>query len=238
MSDKVLVVIPTLNRPEMCARAARSVLAQKYENWDCIIALNGMEGCGHEKATAYTKALGDLLCRPSFYLWRMRESGLGKSLNYGVGLGLKVTQASYWMNLEDDDELDPDYLEVMVSAAVESGADVVHCLQRQVPGKIQSDGGPMHPIHLQRRNWINWPMCLWRKEVYEKVGPIAEDVGPSTDWDYHLRCVKAGIKYHFVDRVLVTHHWHSGGKGGTPNYCLLVDGRPYIAKRRAEGVYG
>lgn len=225
MSDKVLIVIPTLNRPEMCARAVQSVLRQKYENWECIVALNG----GVKLYGEYDVALAD---RPAnvTLTWTPRV-GLGVTLNDTLAV-MCLLEPDYWMNLEDDDELDPDFLEVMVSAAVESGADVVHCLQRQVPRKIQSDGGPMHPIYLQRRNWINWPMCLWRKEVYEEVGPIAEDVGPSTDWDYHLRCVKAGIKYHFVDQVLVTHHWHGD------NYCLHVDGTQHIARRRREGVYG
>ena len=226
MSGKVLIVIPTLNRPELCARAVESVLRQKYENWECVVVING-------QLKNRSDYLGFLGSPPmNVHLWKTADTGLGKALNYGIGFGIKDHLPDYWMNLEDDDELDPEYLEVMVAALEESGADVVNCLQRQVPRKIQSNGGPMNTEHILRRNWINWPMCLWRREVYGKVGPIAEDVGPATDWDYHLRCVAAGIKYHHVEQALVVHHWHDG------NYCLQVDGKPHIARRRAGGVYG
>jgi len=247
MSGKVLIVIPTLNRPELCARAVQSVLRQKYKDWGCLVWLNG--GPTDELLDSYELALWSAI--DSREGWPRKtaietsaRSGLGAALNDALLYGFderpfdkRPSQVLYWMNLEDDDELDPDYLEVMVAALEESGADVVNCLQRQVPRKIQSDGGPMDAEHLLRRNWINWPMCLWRREVYAKVGPIAEDVGPATDWDYHLRCVAAGIKYHHVEQALVTHHWHDGG-GGSPNYCLQVDGKPHIARKRAGGIYG
>ena len=238
---KVLIVIPTLDRPEMCARAVESVLRQKYKNWYLVVAINGFPEytCDwEEKEQAYRKAIGSL---DSGHFMSIQEAGLGHALNSALSplLSKRFWESmddpslpDYWMNLEDDDELDTNYLEVMVAALEESGADVANCLQRQLPKKVHSNGGVMDTDRLQRGNWINWPMCLWRREVYEKVGSIAEDVGPAADWDYHLRCVAAGIKYHFVDCALVTHHWHGG------NYCLQVDGKGMIARKKAEGAYG
>lgn len=236
MSGKVLIVIPTLNRPKLCARAVESVLKQKYQDWIVLVLINGNPSAvlrdSYMQALSFATDSREGWPRKTDYEIRER-SGLGWALNEAIKYGLRYHgQFDYWMNLEDDDELDPDYLNVMVEAIESSGADVVNCLQRQVPRKIQSDGGPMDANALQRQNWINWPMCLWRKEVYAEVGPISEDVGPATDWDYHLRCTAAGIKYHFVDKVLVTHHWHDD------NYCLHVDGRRIIANKKAKGAYG
>lgn len=235
MSGKVLVVIPTLNRPKLCARAVESVLRQKYWDWYLVVAINGMPECMDDwaiKEQKYKDAIGDLPLGKGHYM-SCHEAGLGVTLNAVLKPALlgECQQFDYWMNLEDDDKLYPDYLKVMVDALETSGADVVNCLQRQEPRKLQSAGGAMNADYLQSRNWINWPECLWRREVYERVGPVAEDVGPATDWDYHLRAVKAGIKYHFVGQTLVIHHWHND------NYCLHVDGKGVIAKKKAEGAY-
>ena len=242
MSSKVLVVIPTLNRPELCARAVQSVLMQNYKDWYVIVAMNGFPECLDEwevKETQYQDAIGKLPLGKGHFM-SYYAAGLGMTLNAVLEPALlgKHQQFDYWMNLEDDDVLDPEYLEIMVDA-LDSDPDVgvVNCLQRQFPREIQSNGGPMNAQRLQKTNWINWPECLWRREVYEKVGAIAEDVGPATDWDYHLRCIAAGVKYHHAEVALVTHHWHDGGKNNSPNYCLLVDGKQYIAKKRAAGAY-
>ena len=55
MSGKVLIVIPTLNRPELCARAVQSVLRQKYKDWGCLVWLNG--GPTDELLDSYELAL-------------------------------------------------------------------------------------------------------------------------------------------------------------------------------------
>lgn len=229
MTTPILVVIPTLNRPEMCARAVNSLMGQSYQDWHCIVLLNG----GHGRLGEYEESLGDLLNLSRIELRTIHEAGLGVALNSALDA---VGDFGMWAVLEDDDEWHRSFLHVMERELRTSGAGVANCLQQQVPEQIQSNGGPMVAEVIRRMNWINWPECLWRREVYETVGPIAEDVGPATDWDWHLRCVQAGIKYHFVQKTLVTHHWHRDT--ASPNYCLAVDGKPYIAKKMQEGRYG
>jgi len=220
---KVLVVIPTVNRPKMCARALDSLLAQTFEDWNCVISKNG----GSEAFGSYVCELGDRLNDSRVRLMTLPGRGLGYALNGALAPFLSGYNA--WANLEDDDEWDPRFLEVMSREL--KGADVVHCLQRQVPDRKQSNGGVMNPARLRTQNWINWPMCLWKKRTYTKVGPISEDCGPSTDWDWHLRCVQRGIRYKFVADTLVTHHWHGN------NYCIKKRYHPIVPQRIRDGFY-
>jgi GT2 family glycosyltransferase len=97
--------------------------------------------------------------------------------------------------------------------------------------KRQFDGHKMDLHKIRRDNFINLPMMLWRTGLWETVGGFDEDAGPATDWDWTLRCIQAGAQYHFVDEVLVTHHW------GTDNWCLREDGKPYIMQKMARGSY-
>ena len=157
------------------------------------------------------------------------DSGLGYALNEVVA---HYGEYEYFAVLEDDDEWDPGFLRTLRKALVAGGADVTHCRQRQVPECRQSDGAPMDRVRIRAVNWINFPMCLFRMQLFHRVGGFTNAAGPATDWDWHLRCIAAGARYEFVDRPLITHHWHGD------NYCVKVDGRPFVMKRLAEGVYG
>ena len=85
---------------------------------------------------------------------------------------------------------------------------------------------------IRRENWINFPMCLFKADLFERVGGFCNEAGPATDWDWHLRCLKAGARYQFVPQTLVTHHWHGG------NYCLGTNNTRFIRQRMEAGVYG
>ena len=225
--SRVLVVIPTLERSSMCRRAVDSLLAQSFTEWNLVIAKNG----GSAHVSAYAETLGKVLDDPRVRLLVLPGSGLGYALNEGIER--YISSFSYFANLEDDDEWDSGFLEVMVSTLQLSGADVANCLQRQVPMKRQSNGGPMHPGAIRRHNWINFPMCLYRADLYHRVGGFSVDAGPATDWDFHLRALSVGAKYAFVDQVLMTHHWHSS------NYCVVSQGEGlrFIRSQVAAGVY-
>ena len=222
---KVLVIIPTLERPEMCARAIRSLVAQQYNNWTAVIAKNG----GNRYLSRYKVELGGLLNHPRITLYVLPERGLGYALNE-IAIRFLGFNGSFAV-LEDDDEWDPGFLPTMTRELMASGADVAHCLQRQTPKQKQSAGGPMHKERLKRQNWINFPMCLFRSRLYFETGGFSKEAGPATDWDWHLRCLKANAKYHFVPETLVTHYWHGS------NYCTKVDGRPYIVGQMEQGEY-
>ena len=84
-------------------------------------------------------------------------------------------------------------------------------------------------------NAINFPMCLFRASLVERVGQFCNEAGPATDWDWNLRCINADAQYTFVPETLVTHYWHDGL---SPNYCLTHDANEFICQRQKEGVYG
>lgn len=219
---RVLVIIPTVDRPKMCRRAVDSLLQQTYRDWNLVIAKNGRGSLG-----LYENAIASLLVRPRIRLLALPGQGLAYALNET----LQAFGASYefFASLEDDDEWDPHFLEAMVQT-LEKGGDVAHCLQRQVPNQKQSNGGPMDKHMLRVHNWINFPMCLFRTSLWGDI-KFCPGAGPATDWDWHLRCIQARAVYKFVPKTLVTHHWH--GK----NYCLQANHAAFIKARIAKGVY-
>jgi len=226
MHNPIFVIIPTLNRPRMCARALDSLLQQDFAAWDCVIAKNG----GMELLGSYVAELGPRLNHPRVKMLVLPDKGLGYALNQACEAYLEGHD--YFANLEDDDEWEPGFLPTMYRWIRHTGADTVHCLQDQEPRAYQSAGGPAKLDVLRGANYINFPMCLFRASLWERVGGFSEEVGPATDWDWHLRCLAAGAKYQFAAQSLVIHHWHDN------NYCQHSNGKPLIKQRMKEGVYG
>lgn len=224
--SKVLVIIPTISRPTLCARAVESLLRQNFAAWDLGIVKNG----GDDNIAEYITALERFLPHPRIRLLVTFQSGLGNALNEGVRYF--GADHEYFANLEDDDEWHPEFLRTMYREARGTGADVVHCQQLQEPEQRQSAGSAMDTALIRKRNWINFPMCLFRMGLFERAGGFCNEAGPATDWDWHLRCLKVGARYHFVPETLVTHHWQGD------NYCLKVHNSQFIQQRMERGIYG
>jgi len=224
-SPRVLVIIPTLNRPVMCRRAIASLLRQEFTNWSLVIAKNGK---------THLREYADVFLDPAFADSRITylilpKQGLGYALNEGVALR---GDHDYFAVLEDDDEWDAKFLSRLVAVGDSTQSDVIHCQQRQTPMKRQGDGVPMVRKDMHGHNAINFPMCLFRASLVGRVGQFCNEAGPATDWDWNLRCINANAQYTFVPEVLVTHHWHNS------NYCLSHNSNDFIHKRQDDGVYG
>ena len=226
-SSSVLVIIPTLDRPTMCRWAVTSLIWQESPDWSLIIAKNGGT---HVKE--YLEALNGVLTYPKITYLMLPKQGLGYALNKGVALR---EGHDYFAVLEDDDEWDPKFLSRLVAVGDSTRGDVIHCKQRQIPMNRQGNGVPMVRKEMHKQNAINFPMCLFRTSLVERVGQFCNEAGPATDWDWHLRCIDADAKYVFVPEVLVTHNWHDGS---SPNYCSTHNNNDFIRQRQEEGVYG
>ncbi len=224
VSSSVLVIIPTLNRPTMCWWAVTSLIWQEFTNWSLVIAKNGGT---HVKE--YLEALNGILTYPKITYLMLPKQGLGYALNKGVALR---EGHDYFAVLEDDDEWDPKFLSRLVAVGDSTQGDVIHCKQRQVPINRQGNGVPMVRKKMHKQNAINFPMCLFRTSLVERVGQFCNEAGPATDWDWHLRCIDAGAKYVFVPEVLVTHNWHDS------NFCMSHSANDFIRERQEEGMYG
>lgn len=221
---QVLVVIPTRNRPAMCARALASLNAQTLKDWEAIVVWNGSK-----HGPQYALHLHDYLLDSRVHMVQIQQEGLAVALN--AGFSFLGHHPFVWV-LEDDDEAEAHFLEHMLASATNTGVDVVWCKQEQVPQKMQFRGDEdFSHGNMKKRNQINWPMCILRVGALKGVLPIDENVGPATDWDTHLRLLGAGAKYGFLNETLITHHWHE------TNYCLLESGKELILERVKQGYY-
>lgn len=108
---RVLIGIPTFNRPQLVMEAVRSVVGQSFTDWHAIVSDNASAGGAGEKVREFVARLGD----PRVGFHQQREN-LGE---YGQGrYFLRQAEArgcDYMTMLHDDDTMEPAFLDAAVA---------------------------------------------------------------------------------------------------------------------------
>jgi len=105
----VTVLTPTYNRPAYLAETVRSVLEQRFADWEMLVINDGGVDVGH-----IVRKFGDERLR---YFPRAENRGKAACLNFG----LERARGDYVAYLDDDDVWYPDHLHALVEALDRNG---------------------------------------------------------------------------------------------------------------------
>lgn len=185
-------------------RALASVRAQSYENWEAIVVCDGRE----PETAARIAALGDSRLRcierprngpyPEEPEKRWRVAGC-HPFNQGVALA----HGAWIAPLDQDDEWTADHLEVLLTAARESGAELAYGV-----GRVD--------LGAEGETWFGgWPPRLgdfgFQTAIYHALlAPLLYDVnahllGEPADWNLARRMLEAGVAFEFVAHVVTSY---------------------------------
>ena len=131
---------------------------------------------------------------------------------------LNQAEGDYIKFLHEDDMLLPNCIEDSVKALEEQNADFIHGnaievfqdtnKQRRYIPKV------LYPTvqDLLLKNVIHCPTLMYRKEVFEKVGRFDESLNNQEEYEFNLRCLKAGLKIGYCDSFLAIYRRHPAQK--------------------------
>lgn len=117
MNSQVSIIIPCYNQAHYMAETLNSVIAQTYNNWECIILNDGATDNTEEVALAYCEKDN------RFRYHKHENKGLAATRNIGINLA----KGKYLQFLDSDDILAPDKLQKQVSLLEQTEADVCTC---------------------------------------------------------------------------------------------------------------
>jgi glycosyltransferase involved in cell wall biosynthesis len=206
MTQLVSIVIPCYNYGWLLPETLNSVLVQTYPHWECIIIDDG--------STDNSRAVGEeYQQRDARFRYIYQENkGMSAARNHGVA----IAQGAYIQFLDSDDLLVPRKLETQV-ALLEARAEVdlvygdVRCFRHGDPSvlsrsfdmqdnawmpQVSGSGLPVVTALIEK-NIMAVNAALLRREVLQKVGPVAEDLRSVEDWEYWVRCALAGIYFQY-----------------------------------------
>ena len=206
---KVSIITSTYNRSAVLRRAIESVRSQReFDDWElCVVG-----DCTPDDSKAVVASFGDDRIR--FYNLPVKSpprahGALAK--NQGI---FKMAKAPYIAYLDDDDELHPDFLRVMMRAVAKHPSQPVfycRCQYRDKDTGRRIVGNPFQSwLHrwnrekLMRYNFINTANVIHTKALIEEVG--GWDPNDYFD-DYDLwKRMSATCDFHYVNRALVISH--------------------------------
>jgi len=138
--------------------------------------------------------------------------------NFNKALSKATGQYIRW--LHEDDMLTSNCIKDSVRAIEQQGADFIHGKAYEISGDHPEKPPRVfvprypHPVwrNLMVRNTIHSATLMYRREVFEKVGLMNERLNAMEEYEFNLRCLKAGLKIGYCDSFLAYYRRHSQQK--------------------------
>lgn len=198
----ISIIIPTYNRAHLIGQTLDSILAQTYQNWECIIIDDGSTDNSAE-------IIDDYIGKDSRFQYHARplnrEKGPCSCRNYGFELS-----KGDWINWFDSDDI---YVETALENFVSSiGSDLDAVIGKlvKVDSKTNEIVGYNRIFHEQLlekyfTGFLSFYVCgpLWKREFLEKQKELFDEkMRFLDDWDFNLRMLYQRPKILFLDKVL------------------------------------
>lgn len=171
----VSIIIPSYNLGEYLPETLQSVLAQTFEDWECIVVENG--------STDGSLSLVNEFCASDTRIYPVvfpENRGVAAARNRG----LELAEGKYILFLDADDLIAPNYLADAVAALeADPSLDVVYGQARRFGAQTFWDIPPFSMETMLASN------CLYISCFFRKKDAVAFDPAFRTgyeDWDFWL----------------------------------------------------
>ena len=195
----VSIIIPTFNRSQLISETLDSVLAQTYQNWECIIVDDG--------STDDTEIiLGWYVKKDSRFQFHNRPNGRLKGGNAARNFGFEMSNGEYIIWYDSDD--------VMLSKKIGRHIEMFQqnkLIQATVTNSFLYNFNTKN-AYLPWRNQLysddllNDFICLeagwqtgdvlWKKDMLNNL-QFNEFLISSQDWEFHVKAILLDVKFDF-----------------------------------------
>lgn len=195
----ISVIMLTYNREKLVGRAIKSVLAQTYSDFEYIIVDNGSEDRSGHIANEY--AALDQRIRVIH-----RERG---TIGAGRNTGLGAANGEYITFIDDDDWVEPDFLEFLLALAEENAADIAICgtESRNYNAKaLLSAEEALIELMWRKKYTAGFPMKLFAVQLMEGLRFSETDHYDDIGLIYQLFARATTVAYHGLSKYHVLRH--------------------------------
>ncbi len=184
---RVTIVTPSYNQAEYLEETIRSVLLQGYPDLEYFVMDGGSTDGSVEIIKKYEPWLAGWVSEKD----NGQSAAINKIFSKATGEWLG------WLN--SDDCFAPYALFNLLKTAYTAQSDFVYgyCIQfGMAPNilrfpKMKIPGPRAFDLEIIRMvDIIDQPATLWKREIYEQCGPLADDLRYVFDWDFFIRCAQ------------------------------------------------
>ena len=219
---KITIVTPCYNHVDFLERTIQSVLSQNYSNLEYIVIDGGSTDGSVEIIEKYSSDIS--------YWVSERDEGQSHAINKGFRRATGDVMG--WIN--SDDELLPNSLNQIGSFFSENPNKqwlVGSCeLRNEVTGetsvRVTSEVSEEQMMHHLEDRWIPQQSTFWRRELFEKSGPVDEGLDLVMDWELWLRFFALAGEPGITEAELARYRFHEDAKS--------IKNRFHLAQEEAE----
>lgn len=208
MKPLITVSLGTYNREKTVARAIESVLCQTYTNFELVIVDNGSTDCSGQIADEYATKDSRV---------RVVHLSPNQGITMRFNMGIATAKGEFLTYLDDDDYLEPDFLEFMYNLIMENDADISICAcpDRGATGEKLVMTGEDAVIEMMKRKRFNTrPSAkLYRTALMENIWyPSKAEVAGLCDaaTTYKLLANAGCVAFHGIVKYCYTRNNENG----------------------------
>lgn len=210
---RITIITPSYNQGAFIGETIESVLGQGYPDLEYLVIDGGS-----------TDETLDVLRRYAGRLHWVSEPDRGQS--HAINKGLRLATGDVLAFLNSDDRYRPGALLAVGERFARSPrlgwltgkCAIIDHMGRPARGAITAYKNLWLALRssatLRVINYISQPATFWRRELWERAGPLDEGLHFTMDYDYWLRLERFGAPG-FVNRYLAEFRVHPASKGGT-----------------------
>jgi glycosyltransferase involved in cell wall biosynthesis len=202
----VSIIIPTYNRAHLIGETLDSVLAQTYENWECIIVDDGSDDNTAEVIDCYIK-------KDSRFQYYKRTIDRLKGANACRNYGFELSKGEYINWFDSDDLMDSEKLSIQVKALFNTNFNFSVCQTLVFENSINNIVGLRHDRIFSDNPFADYLMLkvvwltqspMWRRSFLETQEYLFdEELQAAQEWEFHVRMLHSSNSYHYTDFPLV-----------------------------------
>lgn len=218
----VSIIIPTYNRAHLIGETLDSILAQTYQNWECIVVDDGSSDNTEEILKSYCES-------DSRFIFYKRPNESPKGANFCRNYGFMVSKGAYINWFDSDDLMMPEKLSSQVARLSKSIYDFTVCQTLVFENNINNIIG-LRAMKIFSKDYFNdfitndikWltQAPLFKRSYIENLDYLFDEtIHKSQERDFFVNILADVDGYDFDDTPLVLFRQHnesiSFGKGNS-----------------------
>lgn len=213
MTHLISIIIPVYNRENLILETLKSISAQTYKSWECIIVDDGSIDDTAQIVLNYAN-------KDARFIYKKRPENLIKGANSSRNYGLKFAKGNVVKWFDSDDIMLPNHLEMALEYLVKNHLDfvVTQSLNFDDVTKefLGSEFKTIEDINLITpenfaKNVIGW-MTIDFLAMKNAILPIEfnEQISIGDEYNYFIRLLNYKLRCGILEEVLSHRRIHSG----------------------------
>ena len=227
----ISAIIPVHNGEQFLAGAVQNIIEQAYEPIEVIVVDDGSTDGTAEVARKLSEKIRYVV-----------QPNRGPSAARNRGLQLACGDAVAFLDV--DDRWAPGAINILARVLEQKpSVEIAQGLIQQMrwDGSRDRDGAPVFFKASEPYQFISIDSALYRRSVFDKVGPFDEDLWENEDTDWFFRAWECNVSKLVVEEVTLYYRFHGGNMSlaqVTPHHGLLRMLKRHLDRLKVRGAIG